>query len=891
MSNTGTNKTGMSTLGEVGDTKIEQFEDFINKKVQLLDKNTLINQEKSKVDIEDVVSVLKGESKQGIQIGYPIVEEKMIKPKKWDPQIINKLQFLSGTYMNIMNKTGVSKLMKRIHEVVKIEELRSIEEDFSNRNFQIDEVSEENLDGLVFRDKEEKQTEEIQKDVFGNQLQVQYDHEIAKKGKDNNTEARNQSLGSYASTLITNQLIIGNVKRKGIEMARHLLHYLVLGSFLLTLIFSIVMRLSIDDQFVKYYRKIDFISNMDKISTPTSFLHKETAKLDLFQNQRIVDPNSSLGRPLMKIELLKAEKQHIVQNNLWLADSELKLFNDQNYKFYKRHNTAKAQLIDEISDVSFFTMYYNAQHDYSNIIELYDEALPTKFKPSSSIEISTSKRNLVEFSYLNLISLKPDFSVYNDLKSFIGIEYIIFMVVNLALTILGATIIYMMNNRMTKDIGLMAHLFLKIEKQGIINYLSKYEKILVSITGKSNDKGKDDAEEENQLKSKQKQSNKKLKKAENQIKNDNYDGLDKQNQLEAPKIEIQAIPESSMEQEDVSNVIDNVNKQKNGIMKPAGIQQKKGGKDQVVKNYSKSMMKKLNSDNQALRRKNFSTFTTKMKSDKVILYFVIFSWLVMVNIPLLIDFLLMSNLLSKVKKFNDAVITTSLLSSQILCMYAVFYTEALNKFTSQPLSKIELDYKSEINGYVGQLNELQILVGDNTELKTVIDLNICEYLKLDKDKAKEFEQISNDCPEILKGSQNFNLFISLNNLMTYKTAVMNSLENQLSTSQDVLKTDEFFYNDYLVYYTSKTMSRLNSECLDLVKDSISQRFLFRNIYLILFVVVSGINYFMYKRLLIVVKNKLRKNLETCYLCIALPIMVNNSYLVNFFSLKRNTALI
>jgi hypothetical protein len=75
------------------------------------------------------------------------------------------------------------------------------------------------------------------------------------------------------------------------------------------------------------------------------------------------------------------------------------------------------------------------------------------------------------------------------------------------------------------------------------------------------------------------------------------------------------------------------------------------------------------------------------------------------------------------------------------------------------------------------LNELQILVGDNTELKTVIDLNICEYLKLDKDKAKEFEQISNDCPVILKGSQNFNLFISLNNLMTYKTAVMNSLEN------------------------------------------------------------------------------------------------------------------
>jgi hypothetical protein len=78
------------------------------------------------------------------------------------------------------------------------------------------------------------------------------------------------------------------------------------------------------------------------------------------------------------------------------------------------------------------------------------------------------------------------------------------MVVNLALTILGATIIYMMNNRMTKDIGLMAHLFLKIEKQGIITYLSKYEKILVSITGKSNDKGKDDAEEANQLKSKQK---------------------------------------------------------------------------------------------------------------------------------------------------------------------------------------------------------------------------------------------------------------------------------------------------------------------------------------------------------------------------------------------------
>jgi len=42
------------------------------------------------------------------------------------------MKFLSKIYLNLMSKQGVSKLIKNVQKVMKIEELRQMEEDISN---------------------------------------------------------------------------------------------------------------------------------------------------------------------------------------------------------------------------------------------------------------------------------------------------------------------------------------------------------------------------------------------------------------------------------------------------------------------------------------------------------------------------------------------------------------------------------------------------------------------------------------------------------------------------------------------------------------------------------------------------------------------------------------
>jgi hypothetical protein len=61
----------------------------------------------------------------------PVLQPKEIKPSLWNQKVVGKLKYLSEAYMSLMTKTGVKKLITRINKVVKLEELRRIEEDVS----------------------------------------------------------------------------------------------------------------------------------------------------------------------------------------------------------------------------------------------------------------------------------------------------------------------------------------------------------------------------------------------------------------------------------------------------------------------------------------------------------------------------------------------------------------------------------------------------------------------------------------------------------------------------------------------------------------------------------------------------------------------------------------
>lgn len=127
-------------------------------------------------------------------------------------------------------------------------------------------------------------------------------------------------------------------------------------------------------------------------------------------------------------------------------------------------------------------------------------------------------------------------------------------------------------------------------------------------------------------------------------------------------------------------------------MKSAKTVKSKHGKNKKNKNGILNKNKhhyESSNQNQNSRRKNFSSFTSKIRSDRFLLYLVIFMSLVMVNIPLLIDYILMSGLLSKVVDFNDSAITSKYLQSEIFSMYGLFYAESLNLYNGRSFSTNE----------------------------------------------------------------------------------------------------------------------------------------------------------------------------------------------------------
>lgn len=121
--------------------------------------------------------------------------------------------------------------------------------------------------------------------------------------------------------------------------------------------------------------------------------------------------------------------------------------------------------------------------------------------------------------------------------------------------------------------------------------------------------------------------------------------------------------------------------------------------------------------------------------------------------------------------------------------------------------------------------------------------------------------------------------------------MLTSLRTDSSSSNEILKSDTFIHNDYTLYYISKTLVKLNYECMTEIDNLIDARNAFRNIFIFLYLFVTFLNYLMYKQVLMSAKRNLRDNLKKSYLVLPMPVMINNSYLINFFNLKKSRAMI
>jgi hypothetical protein len=68
------------------------------------------------------------------------------------------------------------------------------------------------------------------------------------------------SRGSYASSMVTQDFVKGNIHQKGKQIYRNNLQYSVCGSMVLAFIFSILMRLVINNIFTEYSYQMEYLS-------------------------------------------------------------------------------------------------------------------------------------------------------------------------------------------------------------------------------------------------------------------------------------------------------------------------------------------------------------------------------------------------------------------------------------------------------------------------------------------------------------------------------------------------------------------------------------------------------------------------------------------------------
>lgn len=142
----------------------------------------------------------------------------------------------------------------------------------------------------------------------------------------------------------------------------------------------------------------------------------------------------------------------------WLAKAHIKQLVQGNYDILKRGGDSVLTNSQEnlMADLNFFTMYSNLIVDYKNLLEQYDATSPDMFMDYHAVQIETTNTNALEFTHETLHGIEPMNNSYEDLKSTTMIYYIIFTIVNLLLTIIAAVIIYLMSDRITKDLNLMA---------------------------------------------------------------------------------------------------------------------------------------------------------------------------------------------------------------------------------------------------------------------------------------------------------------------------------------------------------------------------------------------------------------------------------------------------
>ena len=143
------------------------------------------------------------------------------------------------------------------------------------------------------------------------------------------------------------------------------------------------------------------------------------------------------------------------------------------------------------------------------------------------------------------------------------------------------------------------------------------------------------------------------------------------------------------------------------------------------------------------------------------------------------------------------------------------------------------------------------------------------------------------CGTLLTGRENYNLFLVFRDLEDYRSKLLSSLSQNPQVSNLDLAQAEFWLNDYRAFYVQEGFVTLSKKLDREINDILSSTGSLRTLFVLFYLCVMILCVFLYRKVLFQEKRKLNQRLLDCYVVLPMKLIIHNSYIVNFFKLKKS----
>lgn len=578
---------------------------------------------------------------------------------------------------------------------------------------------------------------------------------------------------------------------------------------------------------------VSSVVKFQEIVQPQSFLLKEIEKMELIDHKKLEISEKSEMK-IFDLGFMDSMFSRVKQDfSILISDDEYNI-NNKNLSFYKRGEIMK----EEISSMSFMALYSFTIYDYRTLIKFYDVEKDL-IEVEGYFDSEASVQNLLQIIDTLMTQNDLNIETFNQYLSDYNMSYLVFALATFLLSFFLCLLLTNFSLNGKKKVNKMDQLLLQIDDSILAIFKNRYNK-LASVYIKSK-KEKEDILKYAYIKSKSKLNSLGPKTTLRTPKNLNHKNL------------------SQVENDEDSEIVGSLDLDSEKLRQAA---------------FSKNQS----------RRARYKTFGNEPKKIKGLLIFLLFLTAIMINIPVLVDYLLQASSLDTLNKLKNASNFSSILSSTILTTTALFCARVNSLYQKKELSKIQIKLASDLDNKMNLRNELKQSLSVKQSLDELKEVNICSFLSLSQ---PEFEI----CKIITDNEQNYDMFLAMNELRNYQRVVISSLEggNGKELKKEIISNLEFLKKDKLAFFLSKTLVKLNSEVSKEVQKNMETQVRLSSIYFVIFpIFLVGYALVLKIFFLKIVSWDDVVKLENTFLALPSAIIVNNAGLKNYFRLRHRS---